>query len=98
MKAQKTGNVRGKGNKNPGSENKSSTVMLTVAPFKVWDTISQFHPCKNEIIKVVRMLNSIGANCIIIAATLGLQGWKNFYGGGEWTEEDVKDLLEEYRA
>ena len=94
MKAQKTGNVRGKGNKNPASENRSSTVMLTVAPFKVWDTISQFHPYKNEILNAVKILNSIGANCNIIAATLNLQGWKTFYGVSEWTEEDVQGLLE----
>ena len=67
-------------------------------PIKIWDTISQFHPYKNEILNAVKILNSIGANCKIIAATLDFQGWKTFYGGSEWTEEDVKGLLEGYSA
>jgi hypothetical protein len=73
-------------------------VMLYTAPFRLWDTIKQFHPHKKEIIIVVRTLNSIGANRNIIAAALGLQGWKTFYGGGEWTKEDVNNLLEGFRA
>ena len=77
-----------------GSENRSDTSMPTAAPVRIWDTISQFHPYKNEILNVVKILNSIGANCKIIAATLDLQGWKTFYGGSEWTEEDVQGLLE----
>ena len=81
-----------------GKESKSDTVVLTAAPVRIWDTIKQFHPYKNEILNVVRMLNSIGANRAIIAAALGLQEWKNFYGVCEWTEEDVKDLLKGYRA
>ena len=47
---------------------------------------------------MVRMLNSIGANRAIIAAALDLQRWKTFYGDCEWTEEDVKGLLDGYRA
>ena len=80
------------------AENRSDTVVLTAAPVRIWDTIKQFHPYKNEILNVVRMLNSVGANQIIIAATLDLQRWKTFYGDDEWTEADVKDLLEGYRA
>jgi hypothetical protein len=80
------------------AENRSDTVVLTAAPFKIWDTIKQFHPHKKEILNVVRMLNSIGVNRNIIAATLGLQRWKTFYGSGEWTEKDVKGLLEGFRA
>jgi hypothetical protein len=72
--------------------------VLTAAPFKIWDTIKQFHPHKKEILNVVRILNRIGAKRTMIAAALGLQGWNNFYGGGEWTEEDVKGLLEGYKA
>jgi hypothetical protein len=72
--------------------------VLTAASFKIWDAIKQFHPHKKEILNVVRILNSIGANRNIIAATLGLQRWKTFYGGSEWTEEDVKGLLEGYSA
>jgi hypothetical protein len=67
-------------------------------PIRIWDTIQQFHPHKNEILSVVKILDSVGVNCRIIAATLDLQGWKTFYGGGEWTEEDVQGLLEGYRA
>ena len=81
-----------------GAENRSDTDILTAAPFKIWETIKQFHPHKKEILNVVRMLNSLGANHNIIAATLGLQSWKTLYGGCEWTEEDVKGLLEGYRA
>jgi len=79
-----------------GAKDRSDTIMPTAAPFKIWDTIKQFHPHKKEILNVVRILNIIGANHNIIAATLDLQGWKTFYGGYDWTEEDVKGLLEGY--
>ena len=82
----------------PDAENRSDTVMLTAARFKIWDTIKQLHPHKKEILNVVRLLNSIGANRNMIAATLVLKRWKTFYGGCEWTEEDIKGLLEGYRA
>jgi hypothetical protein len=72
--------------------------MLTAAPFKVRDTLKQFHPFQKEILNVVRLLNSIGLNCNIIADTLDLQGLKIFYGGSEWTEKDVNGLLEGYSA
>ena len=81
-----------------GAKDRSDTIMLTAAPFKIWDTIKQFHPHKKEILNVVSILNSIGVNHHIIAATLGLQRWKTFYGGGEWSETDVKDILEGYRS
>ena len=67
-------------------------------PIRIWDTIQQFHPYKNEILSVVKILDSIGVNCKIIAATLDLQGWKTFYGDSEWAEEDVQVLLKGYRA
>lgn len=72
--------------------------MPTVAPFRLWDTIKHFHPHKKEILIVVKTLNSKEANRNIIAAALGLQGWKTFYGSGEWTEKDEKGLLEGFRA
>ena len=72
--------------------------MLTAALFKIWDIIQYFHPYKNEILNVVRILNSMGANLNIIAATLDLQRWKTFYGDCEWTEEDFKNILEGFRA
>jgi hypothetical protein len=81
-----------------GAESRPDTVMLTVAPFKVGDALKQFHPHKKEILNVVRILNIIGAKHNIIAAALDLQGWKTFYGGSEWTEKDVKGLLEGYSA
>ena len=80
------------------AEHRADTDLLTAEPFKVSDTLSQFHPYKNEILSVVKILNNIGANCFIIAAALGLQGWKTFYGDCEWTEAEVKGLLEGYRA
>jgi hypothetical protein len=89
---------QGKRKQRRGAENRSDTVMLTATPFKIWDTLKQFHPYKKEILNVVRMLNSIGVNRNIIAATLGLQRWKTFCGGGEWSETDVKDILEGHRA
>jgi hypothetical protein len=81
-----------------GSGNRSDKVGISVTPFLIWDAIKQFHPYKKEILIVVRTLNSIGANRNIIAAALDLQGWKTFYGGSEWTEEDVNGLLKEFRA
>jgi hypothetical protein len=77
---------------------RSDTAILPATASKSWDTIKQFHPYKKEIQNLVRIMHSIGISFNIIAATLGLQGWKTFYGGGEWTEEDVKDILEGYRA
>ena len=79
-------------------KDRSDTVMLTATPVKIWDTLKQFHPHKKEILNVVRILSSLGVNRNIIAATLGLQRWKTFYGSREWTEEDVKGLLEGYKA
>jgi len=84
---------QGKRKEGRGAENRSDTVMLPVTSRKIWDTIKQFHPYKKEILNVVRILDSLEVNFKIIAATLGLKGWKTFYGGGEWTEEDVKDIL-----
>ena len=80
------------------SGNRADTAGISGRPFRVWDTIKQLHPYKIEILNVVRMLSSIGANHIIIAATLDLQGWKTFYGSYAWTEKDVQGLLEGYRA
>ena len=81
-----------------GSGNRSDTVGISVQPFLVWDAIKQFHPYKKEILIVVRTLNSLGANRNIIAAALDLQGWKTFYGGSDWTEEEVNGLLKESMA
>jgi hypothetical protein len=98
VKAQKTGNVRGKGSRERVWNNRSDTVMLTAAPLRIWDTLKLFHPHTKEILSVVRVLERMGAKRSIIAAALGLQGWQNFCGGCEWTTEDVKDILEVYRV
>ena len=98
MKEQKTGNDRGKETQEGVWNNISDPVVLTAAPFRVWDAIKQLHPYKKEILNLVRVLNRIGVNSNIIAAALSLQRWKTFYGNWEWTEEDVKALLEGYRA
>ena len=82
----------------PDAENRSDTVMLTAAPFKMWDALKRLYPQEEEIVNVVRIMNSLGVNRNIIAAALGLQEWRTFYGSLEWTEADVKGLLEEYRA
>jgi hypothetical protein len=87
-----------KSNQGLESENRSGTVVLTAAPFRIWETIKQFHPHEKEILNAVRILNRIGAKHTIIAAALDLQGWKNFYGVGEWTDEDVKDILEGFKS
>ena len=78
--------------------NRSDTVMQTAEPFRIWDTIKQFHPHKEEILTVVRVLNRLGVNHTMIAAALDLQGWQGFYGICEWTDEDVEDILNGYRA
>jgi len=81
-----------------GSGNRSDTAGISVTPFLVWDNIKKFHPYKKDILIVVRTLNRIGANRNIIATALDLQGWKTFYGGSQWTEEDENGLLKEFRA
>ena len=60
------------------SGNRPDTVGISVTPFLVWDAIKQFYPYKKEILIVVRILNSIGSNRNIIAASLDLKGWKTF--------------------
>ena len=97
MKAQNRERQR---KRKPGrdAENRSDTVTLTAAPFKIRDALNRLHPHKREIFDVVRILNSLGVNHNIIAATLGLKRWRTFYGSHEWTEEDVKGSLEGYRA
>ena len=87
-----------KGKERLRAENLSNTDMPASTSFKIWATIKHLHPYKNEILSVVKVLNSIGANCFLIAAALDLQGWKTFCGVHEWTTEEVKSLLEGYRA
>jgi hypothetical protein len=91
VKTQKTGNVRGKGAQEGAWKNRSDPVVLTAAPF-------QFHPHKMEILNMVRLLNKLGAKLTTIAAALNLQEWHNFLGVYEWTTQDVKEILEGFRA
>jgi len=86
------------GKQRQDTENRSDTVLLTAAPLKIWDILRQYHPYQKEILNVVRILNSVGVKRNIIAARWGLQKWKTFYGNYDWTEEDVKGLLEGYSA
>ena len=97
MKTQNRDRQR-KGKKRPILEKRSGTGMSASTSFKAWDTISKFHPYKNEILSLVKILNSIGANYIIIAATLNLQKFRTFYGGWDWTEEEVKRLSKGFSA
>ena len=80
------------------AEHRADTDLLTAEPFRIWDTIKQFHPHKKEILTVVRVLNRLGVKHTMIAAALDLQGWQSFYGVCEWTDEDVEDILNGYRA
>jgi hypothetical protein len=98
VETQKTGNVRGKGNREKVWNNRPDTVVLTAAPLRICDTLKLFHPHTNEILSAVRVLNRMGAKRSMIAAALGLQGWQNFCGVCEWTTEDVKDILQVYKA
>jgi len=61
-----------------GADNRSDIDMSVATPFKIWDAIMQFHPYKNEILNVAKFMKSVGANSIIISATLSLQGWGFF--------------------
>jgi hypothetical protein len=98
VKTQKTGNVRGKGNQEGVWNNRSDTVVLNAAPFRIWDTLKKFHPHSKEILTVARILRRMGARHNMIAAALGLQDWKDFCGINEWTSEDVIDILDGYRV
>jgi hypothetical protein len=55
---------------------------------------AQYHPQWREIYLVVRIMNNIGANLNLIAATLNLQKWKTFYGDIDWKVEDVKEVID----
>ena len=79
-----------------GEEHRAGTDLLTAEAFRVWDTIKQLHPYTKEILNVVWVLNKMDAKRTVIAAALGLQGWKTFYGRGEWSEADVEDILKGY--
>ena len=72
---------------------RSIPIMLNATTFNFWDILASFHPYRNEILCIVRMLNGIGVGLKIIAASLNLQKWKTFFGSAEWKDEDVKNVL-----
>ena len=58
----------------------------------------KYHPQRREIHHVVKLMNSFGVNLNLIAASLNMRRWKNFYGDNDWSQEDVRELVESYRA
>ena len=42
---------------------------------------------------MVKIMNNIGLDQDLIAATLNLQKWKTFYGDNDWRVEDVKEVI-----
>jgi hypothetical protein len=56
--------------------------------------LEKYHPQRNKIYLVVRIMNNIGLNLKLIAATLNLQKWKTFYGDNDWNVEDVKEVID----
>ena len=61
-------------------------------------TLMQINPHRREIAGLINILNKMGANLKLIAACLSLQRWKNYYGSDDWTEEDIKKILERIRS
>jgi hypothetical protein len=96
VKTQKKGNVRGKGIQEGGRKNRSDPVVLTTAPFRIWDALKHFHPHSKEILTLARILSRMGAKRTMIAAALSLQEWQEFCGVCDWTAEDVKGLFKGY--
>ena len=60
----------------------------------VRESIEKYHPQRMEIYRVVRIMNSIGLDPKLIAATLNLQKWKTFYGDNNWKARDVKEVID----
>jgi len=72
----------------------SVTRIYPAAKGNVRELLEKYHPQRKEIYLVVRIMNNIGANQKLIAATLNLQKWKTFYGGIDWNVEDVKEVID----
>ena len=62
----------------------------------IWPLLELCHPDRKEIIGAVNTLDQIGARPKLIAAAMGLLGWKNFYGSRDWTHCDVHKLLQRH--
>ena len=56
--------------------------------------LMQMNPHRKEIFELITILNNLGASFTFIAACLSLQRWRNFFGSGEWTKEDVRGVVE----
>ena len=52
------------------------------------------NPYRKEIVSLIRTLSKIGVSFKLIAACLCLHKWQKYSGNVEWTEEDVKKILE----
>ena len=97
MKTQNRDRQR-RGKERQGAENRSDTDILATASFKIGSIVKHFHPYKNEILDLVRILNGIGAKRVIISAALCLKRRKCFCGILEWTDDEVNDLLKACRS
>ena len=64
------------------------------AKLNIKEVVENFHPHKEEIYHTIRVLNKIGLNCKMIAASLSLQKWKTFYGTYDWSVDDIKQVLD----
>lgn len=52
------------------------------------------HPNRKKILRAVGMFNNSGAKADTIASLLSKKNYKTFYGNREWTEEDVKEIVD----
>ena len=52
-----------------------------------------YHPQWINISRTVQTLNQIGVNPKIIAASLGLNDRKSFYGWNDWNDDEILRLL-----
>ena len=70
--------------------------MRELKPFMIIsprELLEKYHPQRREIYLVVKIMNNIGLDQNLIAATLNLQKWKTFYGDNDWKVEDVKEVI-----
>jgi len=64
----------------------------------VRELLEKYHPQRREIYLIGRIMNNIGVDLKVIAATLNLQKWKTFYGNNDWNLEDVIEVIDGYRS
>ena len=64
----------------------------------IWPLIELCHPFRKEIIRAAKSFDEFGASSSLIAAAMGLQGWKNFFGYRSWKHFDVQELLQRHRS